>query len=165
MISNKYLPALVCGFGAAVLSTIPGLKTIGCCVVVPAAAWLSLFLDQRINKAVPPITTKHAIILGIATGFAAALFSTFFDVLITLVTHTNDFVQTLPQTEIAMRSFNLGKLLDDTLLLLHEMSKDIAKSGFSVLYTTAILFSNIIVDIIFGLIGGLLGMVIQNKRT
>ena len=121
MISYKYLPALVCGFGAAVLSTIPGIKAIGCCIIVPAAAWLSLFLDHRINKAVPPISVKKAIILGITTGLFAAFFSTFFDVLITLITHTNEFVQTLPQTEIAMRSFNLGKLLDDTLVLLNDM--------------------------------------------
>ena len=165
MISNKFLPPLVCGFGAAVISTIPGVKSLGCCVVIPAAAWFAIVLDQRINKSVPPVETKEAIIFGLLTGLFAALFATFFDIIITLFTHTNDFVEGLPQTEAAMRNFNLGEVWDQTYTLLKGMSAQIKANGFSVLYTVAILFSNLIIDSIFGIIGGLLGMVIQNKKT
>lgn len=165
MNSNKFLPPLVCGFVAAVLSTIPGIKTIGCCIVIPGAAWFALVLDQRINKAEPPITSKKALIFGLLTGIFAALFSTAFDVLITLITHTNDFVDSLPQTEIAMRNLNLGEIWDQTFALLKTMSQQIKANGFSVLYTIAILFSNLFIDAIFGIIGGLLGMMIQNKKT
>lgn len=165
MNSNKLLPPLVCGFGAAVISTIPGIKSIGCCIVIPAAAWFALILEQRINRAEPPIDAKTALIFGLLTGIFAAFFSTAFDVLITLITHTNDFVESLPQTEIAMRNLNLGNIWDQTFALLKSMSQQIKATGFSVLYTIAILFSNLLIDAVFGVIGGLLGMTIQNKKT
>jgi uncharacterized membrane protein YfcA len=164
MNSHKYFPPLVCGFGAAVLSTIPGVKSLGCCLVIPIAAWLSLILNEKINKVQPPVATQSAIFYGLLTGFVAAIFSTGFDVLITIIMHTNDFVQTLPQTESVLQGWNLGGLWKDTSSLLHKMSSDIQANGFSLLYTMAILFSNVIIDSIFGMIGGLIGMAIQNKR-
>jgi len=165
MNSNKFLPPLVCGFAAAVISTIPGIKTIGCCIVIPAAAWFALILEQRINKAEPPISSKTALVFGLMTGIFAALFSTAFDVLITLIAHSNDFVESLPQTEIAMRNLNLGDIWDQTFSLLKTMAQQIKATGFSLLYTIAILFSNLFIDAIFGIVGGLLGMMIQNKKT
>ena len=78
--------------------------------------------------------------------------------------HTNDFVQTLPQTESVLQDWNLGGLWTETSSLLHKMSSDIQTTGFSLMYTMAILFSNLIIDSIFGMIGGLIGMSIQNKR-
>lgn len=165
MKSNQYLPPLVCGFAAAVISTIPGIRTVGCCIVIPAAAWFALILEQRINKAEPPISSKTALIFGLITGILAALFSTAFDVLITLVTHTNDFVESLPQTEVAMRNLNLGDIWEQTFTLLKNMSAQIQANGFSILYTVAILFSNLLIDAVFGILGGLLGRMIQNKKT
>ncbi|MCK7524986.1 MAG: hypothetical protein MZV64_48975 [Ignavibacteriales bacterium] len=47
---KKYLPTLVCGFGAAVLSTVPGIKNFSCCLIVPAAAAISILLDKKINN-------------------------------------------------------------------------------------------------------------------
>ena len=164
MNSHKLSPSLVCGFGAAVLSTIPGVKSLGCCFIIPIAAWLSLVLNEKLNKVQPPVPIQDAFFFGLLTGFFAAIFSTGTDVLITLITHTNDFVQTLPQTESVLKGWNLGGLWTETSSLLHKMSSDIQKNGFSLLYTTAILFSNAIIDSIFGMIGGLIGMSIQNKK-
>ena len=97
MSSKKYFPSLVCGFGAAVLTTVPGIKSFGFCLLVPAAAVLSLFLHQKVTGTNTDIDSGTAITFGILTGLFAAVFATFFDVLITFFTHTNDFVQTLPQ--------------------------------------------------------------------
>ncbi len=164
MNSHKYFPPLVCGFGAAVLSTLPGVKSVGCCLVIPLAAWFSLILNEKINKVKPPVVVQNAFFFGFLTGFLAAIFTTGIDVLITLIMHTNDFVQTLPQTESVLQGWNLGGLWTETSSLLHRMSADIQSKGFSLMYTVAILFSNIIIDSIFGIIGGLIGMSIQNKR-
>lgn len=164
MNTHKFMPPLVCGFGAAVLSTIPGVKSIGCCMVVPIAAWLSLILNEKLNKVQPPVVTQDAFFFGLLTGFFAAIFSTGFDILITLIMHTNDFVQTLPQTESIVKGWNLGELWSETSSLLHKMSLDIKTNGFSFLYTFAILISNIFIDSVFGMIGGLIGMRIQNKK-
>jgi len=165
MNSNKYLPFLVCGFGAAVLTTVPYIKSFTCCLIVPAAAFGSLFLNLKVNNISTPIVAKKAILFGFLTGLIAALFSSAFEILITYITHTNDFVETFPQTESLMRSLSLGSLLDQTIGLLNKMSKDILASGFSLLYAFAITFSNIIIYSIFGIIGGVIGMSVINKRT
>jgi hypothetical protein len=164
MNSHKYFPSLVCGFSAAVISTIPGVKSIGCCLIIPVAAWLSLVLNEKINKARPPVSTVNALFFGLLTGLFAAIFSTGFDIIMTLIMHTNDFVQTLPQTESVVKAWNLGQLWNETSSLLHRMSTEIQNNGFSLIYTISILFSNLIIDSIFGIIGGLIGMSIQNRR-
>jgi len=165
MNSNKYLPFLVCGFGGAVLTTVPYLKSFSCCLIIPAASFGALYLSLRVKNISTPIDTKKAIFYGLITGIIAALFSSVFELLITFITHSNDFVETLPQTESLMRSLELGLLLDQTMGLLNKMSKDISVSGFSLLYTVAITFSNIIIDSIFGIIGGVIGMSVINKRS
>ncbi len=164
MNSHKFFPPLVCGFGAAVLNTIPGVKSLGCCLVVPVAAWFSLILNEKINKAQPPVPVQDAFFFGFLTGLFAAIFSTGIDVIMTLIMHTNDFVQTLPQTETVLQGWNLGELWKETSSLLHKMSSEIQRNGFSLIYTMAILFSNLVIDSIFGMIGGLIGMQIQNRR-
>jgi len=165
MNKKRIMPTLVCGFGAAVLTTIPGVKNFGCCLIVPLAAILALMLDIRVNKTMLPIDIKSVVFFGILTGVFAALFSTFFDVLITFITRTNDFVETLPQTEMMIRQYKLGGLLDETLTILHHMVNQIKTTGFSFFYTFGILSSNLVIDIIFGFLGGLLGMSILNKRS
>ncbi|PJA98464.1 MAG: hypothetical protein CO128_07155 [Ignavibacteriales bacterium CG_4_9_14_3_um_filter_30_11] len=165
MNSNKYLPFLVCGFGAAVLTTVPYIKSFTCCLIVPAAAFGALYLNLRVNNISTPIDIKKAILYGFLTGLTAAFFSSAFEILITYITHTNDFVESLPQTESLMRSLELGSLLDQTMGLLNNMSKDILATGFSLLYAFTITFSNLIIDSIFGIIGGVIGMSVINKRT
>ncbi|MCH7827860.1 MAG: hypothetical protein IIC75_07825 [Bacteroidetes bacterium] len=165
MNSNKYLPILVCGFGAAVLTTVPYIKSFSCCLIIPAASFAALYLNLKVDNINLPITIKPAVVYGLLTGVVAALFSSTFEILITFITHNNDFVATLPQTEAAMRSLDLGNLLDQTMGLLNKMSSDIITNGFSLLYTIAIIFSNIIIDSVFGIIGGIIGMVVINKRT
>ena len=86
---NKYLPSLVTGFAAAVLVSIPLLKHVGCCVIVPFAAVYALILDVKLNKAELPIKGMEAFLFGIFTGLWAAIFSALFETIITLFTHRN----------------------------------------------------------------------------
>lgn len=58
---KKYLPSLVAGFGAGVLSVVPVLKSFACCLIVPAAAYLSIVLYQRANNLDERIETSKAI--------------------------------------------------------------------------------------------------------
>jgi Protein of unknown function (DUF4199) len=162
---NLIMPSLVCGFGAGVLTTVPGIKNVGCCLVVPFAAILSLYLDIRLNHSDIPINFKKAIAFGILTGLFAAIFSTFFDVLITYIAHTNDFVDTLPQTESLIKSYKLGALLDQTMGILQQMANNIKTYGFSPFYTFGIFVSNSFIDSIFGLLGGLIGMSFINRKA
>ena len=88
-----------------------------------------------------------------------------FDLLTTYITHSNDLVQGLSQTEEMMRQFNLGTLMDASMKLMEEMVKDIEQNGFSALYAVMISLSNFFILSIFGMIGGLIGMAILNKRN
>ncbi|MGD1006240.1 MAG: hypothetical protein ABR980_03290 [Ignavibacteriaceae bacterium] len=162
---NKLLPSLVCGFGAAVLTTVPGVKNFACCLIVPVAAVISISLDHKINRSEFPIKAKQAILFGIMTGVFAALFSTFFDALTTYLVHSNDFIEALPQTEDFIKQYKLDYLLNQTMTIFNQMASDIRANGFSAFYSFGILMSNLFVDIIFGMIGGLAGMSFFNKRT
>ncbi len=164
MNSNKYLPLLVCGFGAAVLTTVPYIKAFSYILIIPAASFAVLYLNLKVKNISLPITIKYAIVYGLFTGFVVAVFSSAFEILITFITHSNDFVATLPETEAAMRSLNLGSLLDHTMDMLNNMSNEIVTYGFSLLYTLAVTSSNIIIDSIFGIIGGIIGRLIVNKK-
>jgi len=164
MTSKKYIAPLVCGFGAAVLSIVPGLRAFACCLIVPFAAFFSLSIDRKINKISDRITSRQAVTFGLLTGLFAALFATSFDILLTFVTHSNDFTSALPQTEAMLRSYNLGPLLDESMHILKRMSTDIKNYGFSAIYTISMLMSNLITNCIFGLVGALVGMSYLNKK-
>ena len=164
---NKYLPSLVTGFAAAVLVSIPLLKHVGCCVIVPFAAVYALILDVKLNKAELPIKGIEAFLFGIFTGLWAAIFSALFETIITLFTHNNDFVQELPGIENVLRNqapASFKQFIDQAIQIYRHMAVEIKTTGFSALYTFAILATNIVIDIIFGIIGGFIGMNYLNKR-
>ena len=164
---NKYLPSLVTGFVAAVLMSIPLVKHVGCCVIVPFAAVYALILDVKLNKAELPIKGKEAFLFGILTGLWAAIFSALFETIITLFTHSNDFVQELPGVENVLRNqapASFKHFMEQGILIYRSMATEIKTTGFSALYSFAILATNIVIDIIFGIIGGFIGMNYLNKR-
>jgi Protein of unknown function (DUF4199) len=163
--SNKlYLPSLVTGFGAAVLTTVPGVKEFGCCLLVPLAVITALLLFKKTSTDDQPITIKQSLLIGLFTGLFAAVFATLFDLLITFIMHSNDFVQSLPQTKQVLEGLKLGEAAKQTLDLMNSMAKQIVATGFSILYIVFIFLSNVIIDAIFGLLGGLIGRVIINRR-
>jgi len=164
MILKKYLPTLVCGFGAAVLSTVPGIKNFSCCLIVPAAAAISILLDKKINSSNEKVLVGKSLGFGFLTGLFATLFITTFEMLLTYFTKSNDYIQSLPQTEIVMRQWDLGPMVDESLKLIKSVSKDIQKNGFSIIYLLMILSSNLIINSIFGMIGGALGMSLVNRK-
>lgn len=165
MTSSKYLPSIVCGFSAAVLMIVPGVKSFGCCLVLPLASAFSLFLNKKINNQKEDISTQDAFFFGIFTGVFSAIFLTGFDLLITYFAKTNDLVESLPYTESMLRDLKLGPLLENAIALMEDMVKDIQLNGFSAFYSMMVLFSNLIVNTIFGMIGGLLGMMYLNKKS
>ena len=161
---KKYMPSIVAGFGAAVLSTIPLIKSMSCCLVVPGAAIFSLYLYNSSMGGNSPIQLNKALSYGLITGLVAALFITTFDLLITYLTKSNDLVAGLPQTEELMSNFNFGALMDESIKLIKQMALDIERTGFSALYAVMITLSNFFLLSIFGMLGGLLGMAVLNKR-
>lgn len=162
--NSKYLPSVVCGFGAAVLSTVPGLKSFGFCLLVPGAAAISLFLHQKITKSKDKVDTGTAIVFGLFTGLYAAVFSSVFDIIITYFTHTNDFVQYFPEFSSTMKDM-FGSAVNEIFDSFNKMTEDIKTTGFSWLYSIMIFINNGFIYLIFGLLGGLLGKSFINKKA
>lgn len=162
---SKYVSPLVCGFGASVLMVVPGLKEIGCCLIIPFAAGLSLFLYQKSNKSAERISAKNAVLFGLSTGIFSAFFATLFELIFTGIFHTNEFVKSLPEVEVMFRSFAPQNLLDEIFAMYKKMANDIRANGFSLSYTIYFFAATSITSTIFGLIGGLIGMAFINKRN
>lgn len=162
---KKIFPSLVSGFGAAVLTTIPMLKSFACCLLVPGAAILALFLDRKINRNHEKIKIQKALLFGFLTGLFATFFITSFDLLITFLTRSNELFQSIDQTEAMMRDWNFGPMLDESIKMIKQMAIEIETTGFSLLYAFMIFITYFISNSLFGMLGGLLGMAILNRRT
>jgi hypothetical protein len=163
---NKiYLPALVCGFGASVLTTIPGFEAFACCLLVPIASIVSVRLYKKANTEIIRLNTGTGILLGLLTGLFAALFASTFEIIITYFTKTNDLVTGYPQAERVIRDLNLGDTAKESLELLKKMVSEIKTKGFSFLYTIIITFSNLLTYSIFGMLGGVIGVAYINNRS
>lgn len=162
---RKFFPSLVSGFGAAVLTTIPLLKGFACCLLVPGAAIIALFLDRKINHNLEKIKIQKALFFGFMTGLFATFFITTFDLLLTYLTKSNDLFRNLDQTEALMREWNFGPMLDESIKMINHMALEIETTGFSLLYAVMIFFTYFISNSIFGMLGGALGMAVLNKKT
>ncbi|HLG32159.1 MAG TPA: hypothetical protein VI362_03895 [Ignavibacteriaceae bacterium] len=162
--AHKYTPALICGFGAAVISTIPGIRNIACCLVVPLSAIIAIYLNKKTTQDVLKIPTGTGLMIGLLTGIFAALFTSLFDIMVTYLTRTNDFISSLPESKEIIKSWNLGTLVEESMKLMESMATEIKSSGFSILYAVMITISNLLTHSVFGFLGGALGVAVINKR-
>lgn len=162
---KKFLPSLVSGFGAGVLSVVPIIKTFACCLIIPAAATLSILLYQRAENVDEKIETGKAIFLGVFTGIFAALFATTFEVVITLFTKQNDLIAAFGNMQQMINSFPLDdQLKQEVIDLINMVVTELKTTGFSVIYSFTLLFNNLVINSIFGLAGGVIGLQIINAK-
>jgi hypothetical protein len=87
------------------------------------------------------------------------------EVIITYITKSSDLVASIPQAEKVVRDMNLGPAADESIEVLKQMVNDIQSKGFSLLYSLLITITNLITYSIFGMLGGLIGTAIINKRN
>ena len=162
---KKYLPALVAGFAAGVLHIVPIAKSLTCCLVVPLAAYFAIVLDTRASNHLGFYALKRGALLGLLTGIFAALFGSFFDIIITFITKSNDILTAFNELTNIIDSIPVTEeIKNEVLALIQNVADSIRQNGFSLLYTVSIIFNNLIVDSIFGLIGGLVGTKFFNSR-
>lgn len=161
---NRILPVIISGFIVAVFSIVPILKNFSCCLFLPFASVFSLYLDLRVNKNLEFIRIPKALKFGFLTGLFATIFYVPLDLLITFFTRTNDFIAVIPQAEILIQDLEIKEITKDSMSMIRAMAEQIKETGFSPLYAVMILFSNLFTNSIFGMIGGLIGMGILNKK-
>jgi hypothetical protein len=163
---KKYFPALVAGFGAGVLHIVPLTKGLTCCLVVPIAAVIAIMLEQKANGNLKVIELKRGVILGLLTGVFAALFGSFFDIMITFITKNNDIILAFNEMNDILDTFPVPEnVREEVINLMGSVVESIKETGFSSIYAISVIFNNLIVDSIFGLIGGLAGTKILNSRN
>lgn len=164
MIRPKYSTTLVCGFAAGVLSIVPGIKSFTCCLLVPFATGVALFLDQKINGKYE-ISKSQAVLFGIATGISAAFFNSAFDLLLTYFTRTNEFITMLPEVEKMYRSLPLPtEVSGQAIRILRGIESEIALKGFSLFYAVFLIVNGILSNLIFGMLGGIIASSYLNKK-
>ena len=165
-LNKKYIAPLIVGLAAGVLTIVPVIKTLGCCLIIPVAAFVALFLEQKASSDYSKLQIKKGVIFGLVTGLAAAIFGTTFDFIITLITHTNDLVLTFPQLAETINNFPIDEATkEEVLSLLGEVVESIKNNAFSPLYTLSFLFNNVFTDSVFGMLGGIIGVQILNSRN
>ena len=163
---KKYLSSFVCGFGAGVLQIVPVAKSFACCLIMPVAVYLAIILDRRASGDTGTMTLKKGLMIGLVAGFYAAIFGSGLEILITLITKNNDLVVTYPELQKMISEFPLADtMIQQSQDLLSSVVEDIQQQGFSFLYSFAVVANNIFVDIIFGIIGGLIGAQVINSRV
>ena len=165
-LDKKYISPLVVGLGAGVLTVVPVIKSLGCCLLIPAAAIISLLLEQKANNDYSKLEIKKGVVFGLITGLTAAIFGTTFDFIITLITHTNDLVISFPQMIETLDNFPIDEATrKEVISLLRDVVESIKNYGFSPLYTISFLFNNLFTNSIFGILGGIIGVQILNSRN
>ncbi|GAB1351230.1 hypothetical protein MASR1M107_34450 [Ignavibacteriales bacterium] len=167
MVNSKYFPTLVSGFAAGVLTTVPIIKSVSCCILVPAAVIFALYADRRINDNKFPLQMSYALVFGLLTGVFTAFFGTTFEVLISFITRHNDFVDSYPQIIQMLNEMPFLKGSDpsvkEALDILEATRDEIINTGFSGFYAFMTLINNLIFYPLFGLLGGLLGKAILER--
>ena len=162
---KKYFPYLVAGFGASVLSVVPVIKSFTCCLIIPAAAFFALILEQKANGRFQKIEMSKALIAGLLTGLTSAIFGSFFELFITFITKSNDIVIAFGEFQSMINNFPFDETMKQEMInLIAGIIEDIQDSGFSIFYTITVLFNNFFVNIIFGTLGGLIGGQILNGK-
>lgn len=162
---KKYLSAFVCGFGAGVLQIVPVAKSFSCCLIIPAAAFLAILLERKSKNETGTIELKNGILIGTITGLYAALFGSFFDLLVTFITKSNDLVAALPEFQKLITNFPVSDFIKEEVSnMLYKVYDQIRETGFSWLYTFSVVINNFFINTIFGLLGGLFGSQFINSR-
>lgn len=162
---KKYLPMIVCGFGAGVLTIEPLVISFTVILIVPLAVIAALLLEQKANNNFGTITPGRAIVTGVLTGVFAAIFGTFFNTILIFVTRTSDVNRSLADVKKYLSSFPTNEIADEVIRTMIRMSYEISQYGFSMLYTFSMLTSSLIINSIFGLLAGLIGMQFINKKN
>lgn len=164
---KKHLPAIVCGFGAGVMQIVPIAKSLSCCIIIPVAVVLAISLDRKANN-IPNnerTETSKAAVIGVLTGIFAALFGSSFDIFITLITKNNDIIAAFPEIQNMLDNFPISEAIKNEVIdMFQSIITQIQQTGFSVIYTISVIVNNLIVNTIFGLLGGLIGVQLINSK-
>ena len=157
---GKLVPALIGGGVMAILSTVPlvNLGNCFCCMWLLLGGALAVWFYQKdLPPGAPPLSAGDGALLGLLAGAFGALFSTLLNTLMTALGGA------LPMARVLE---NLQEYRSDIAPEVEELFRGLGEAGFlSPLFIFAGLFFSLIIDGVFGLIGGLIGVSLFKKKT
>jgi len=157
---------MICGFAIGIVQNVPIFGNFTCCILLPLAAYYSLILDQKATKNYNIIPYTKGLLFGLLTGVFAAIVGSFLDIILTLVFKSNNFTMMINEFVKTLEEFpldaQLKKQMSDIFL---NAKEEITTRGFSFFYTLSITIDQLVINSIFGSIGGLIGAkIINNNR-
>jgi hypothetical protein len=148
---DKFIPALYGGIIMAVISSVPFLSLINClcCAGVLFGGFIAVyFYKNNFTPDTPPFTNADCIAVGALAGVVSAVIGTFLS-MIFLAVFGN-----------VMAQFILDALRHSNLQMPDEVLSQIEQSmggAMTILFVLSAFFKALIVDVVFGLLGGLIG--------
>ena len=173
--TGKIKPAIIGGSVMAIISTVPYLNMLNClcCAGTILGGIAAVYFYQ---KSLPPdeplLKTKHGLILGAFAGVFGAILETFITVLTIRFFGSNYFdavyiemENMIGQLQAQEDGIELTAFLNQVQDIIATFSQEIAEHGYSLVLTIIILVFNTFKDVLFGLLGGLLGVAILQKKS
>ncbi len=169
---SKVKPAIIGGAIMAATSAIPYLSLINCacCAGIMLGGLASVYFYLRsLPPDEPPLQSKHGLILGAFAGIFGALFETVATVIIIKVLSKGYFDQIYVEiqkniTDMESQGKDVPKLLTQIQDALTMLTQEISENGFSLVLTILMLVFNTMKDVLFGLLGGLIGIAVLQKK-
>jgi len=170
---GKVKPAIIGGIIMTITSTIPYLSLINCacCAGIMLGGLASVyFYLQQLPPDEPPLESKHGLILGAFAGIFGAIFETLITVLIIKFLSKGYFDQIYIEIEknisdLESQGQDVPQLLNEIQNVIVNLTQEIGEKGFSLVLTILMLAFNTIKDVIFGLVGGLIGVALLQKKS
>ena len=152
---NKLMPALYGGIIIGVISGIPVLNLLNCCCcagVLLGGALAVFFYKNDLKEGMPPLTSGDSIELGALAGVIGAVVGSIL---------TAGFMAALGnvsgETIMGILEGFRDQMPPGTL---EQVEESIRESGFSILQ----LVMSLVIDTVFGLLGGLIGFAIFKPK-
>lgn len=171
---SKVKPAIIGGAIMAITSSVPYISLINCacCAGIMLGGLTSVYLYLRsLPPDEPPLQSKHGLILGAFAGIFGAIFETLITVLIFKFLSSGYIDQIYIEIEknisdMESQGQEVPQIITEIQNALAYLSQEIGEKGFSLVLTILMLVFYTMKDVLFGLIGGLIGVaVLQKRRT
>jgi len=159
MRKEKLLPSLVAGFSLAVLSVVPIIQLVSCCLLAPLAGifGVNLFYLQMRKDPEFKIEKSDGFQIGLLIGVISGFFESIFQSLLIFVSKDNPVYDSIILMQQYIPDMNIPEIINN-------IAKEIDEKRFSSLLTFMLFFNATIVNSIFATIGALLGISAIKKK-
>ena len=171
--TDKIKPAMIGGSIMAVIATVPYLNMLNClcCAGIMLGGFMAVYFYQKsLLPNDPPLRTSHGLILGAFAGVFGAILETLITVLTIKFFASTYFDAVYIEIEKSIEQLqndgtDVPVILDQVQDTIAAFAQEISEHGFSIILTIIILVFNTFKDVLFGLLGGLIGAAIFQKKT